>query len=91
MCASVGLKNYGEHYENMTKGILGSPITLAGINLSIFLSFVLYHSFIIKIIGVDITKNGWTQQVGLKGENLKVWTPSGMSKVSILISKADAN
>lgn len=31
--------------------------------------------------GKDITAQGWTQQIGLQGEFLKVFTPEGQNKV----------
>jgi len=60
---SVGLANYGAHYERGVADGLEGQVSLGN---------------------SDITRpaGGWTHQVGLLGESLKVFTPAGMSKVT---------
>lgn len=56
---SIGLRNYGPHYEVIFDGIVQQPVLLNGKN---------------------ITANVWTHQVGLFGEQIRIWA-DGVSKV----------
>jgi len=60
---SVGLKNYGAHYEDIVDGLAAGDVTLDGKS-------------------IKTPPSGWTQQVGLEGEELLLWTTDGQNKVS---------
>ncbi|XP_020219636.1 beta-galactosidase-like [Cajanus cajan] len=64
---TVGLANYGPHFDNVKVGISG-PIQLVSQKEG---------TEMIK----DISKNGWKYKVGMHGENVKLYSPGSINHI----------